>query len=459
VGFLSGILPRHSRNMNAATPLPWSDSPLGETLGTTFRAAFAHAPIAVARCNPQGLIVEMNAAFERALDCSLASPQRLRLAELVSPQDREKTDLLLRDLLDSSGVDSRPDSIAIEARGARPGQASSRWTAWRQPGCEGEPDCALLMVEQKKGEPNNDERNNEERNNDERNNDQLTKGEPSSDLLPAQESLIQNQRWEAVGRLTGGVVHDFNNLLTGVMLYCDLLLSSLDGRDRRRRYADEIRSAIVQSSALVQQLLVFARPQVSSARLLCLNDVAASMRDLLTRLIGENITLDLHLEPALGNVKIDQAQAQQILLNLVLNARDALPNGGRISIETSNCRFQPVAGMVPSGPPAFPYVLLVVGDDGHGMNAETRQRLFEPFFTTKNAGQGTGLGLTTVRSIVTTNRGLIHFESEPGHGTRVMILLPRASQPAESDLLDAASPDSGPLSAKPSQEIKKESLL
>ena len=180
------------------------------------------------------------------------------------------------------------------------------------------------------------------------------------------------------------------------------------------------------------------------------------MHGLLTRLIGENIALDLHLDPALGVVKIDQAQAQQIILNLVLNARDALPNGGRIILETSNCRFQPVAGTVPSGLPAFPCVLLVVGDNGRGMDAETREHLFEPFFTTKNAGQGTGLGLTTVRSIVTTNRGLIHFESEPGRGTRVMILLPRASQAAESDLLDPAHPDSGPPSATPSQEISQE---
>lgn len=240
--------------------------------------------------------------------------------------------------------------------------------------------------------------------------------------------MLQSQRWEAVGRLTGGVVHDFNNLLTGVMLYCDLLLSSLDQRDRRRRYADEIRSAIVQATGLVRQLLVFARPQASPPRLLSLNEIATAMHDLLSRLLGENIKLELQLEPELGAVSIDQAQAQQILLNLVLNARDALPEGGRITVETRNCKFQPVSGAATTaGLPLFPCVLLVVGDNGRGMDAETRERLFEPFFTTKNAGQGTGLGLTTVRSIVTTNRGLIHFESESGRGTRVMILLPRAT--------------------------------
>jgi two-component system cell cycle sensor histidine kinase/response regulator CckA len=278
--------------------------------------------------------------------------------------------------------------------------------------------------------------------------------------VPAEESLLQTQRWEAVGRLAGGVVHDFNNLLTGVMLYCDLLLSSMDARDRRRRYAEEIRSAIVHGTGLVKQLLVFARPQVTPVRALSLNQIARGMQDLLTRLIGENIALELHLDPELGAVTIDQAQAQQVLLNLVLNARDAMPNGGRITVQTSNCRFQPVAeANAPSSLPAFPCVLLVVGDNGQGMDLVTRQRLFEPFFTTKNAGQGTGLGLTTVRSIVTTNRGLIHFESEPGRGTRVMILLPRAPQPAASGLLDTSNPDSGALSPTPIQEIKKESLL
>jgi two-component system, cell cycle sensor histidine kinase and response regulator CckA len=365
----------------------------------------------------------MNPAFERTLDPGVAARRRLRLCELVRPQDRDKTASLLRELLDS-----RRDSIGIEARVAGPGQNSTKLTAWRQPGCAGETDHALLMVE-------------------------------TSSAAPSEEGLVQAQRWEAVGRLTGGVVHDFNNLLTGVMLYCDLLLSGLDVGDCRRRYADEIRSAIVQATGLVGQLLVFARPLATPARLLCLNDIASAMRDLLTRLIGENIALDLHLDPELALVSTDQAQAQQIILNLVLNARDALPNGGRITLETSNCRFQPVAGTTPSGSPAFPCVLLVVGDNGCGMTAETRQRLFEPFFTTKNAGQGTGLGLTTVRSIVTTNRGLVHFESEPGRGTRAMILLPRASQPAESNCPDPASPDSGSPSSTPSQEIKKESLL
>jgi PAS domain S-box-containing protein len=415
--------------MNAAAPLPWSEPTARGNTTTSFRVIFEHAPVAVARCNRQGVIVEMNPAFERTLTRTLgrdvAGGRSLRLCELIPPQDRDQTELLLRDLLDA-----RRDQFGIEAKISGAGEASAKWTAWRQPGCDGEPDHALLIAEH------------------------------GSEAVPAEESPLQTQRWEAVGRLAGGVVHDFNNLLTGVMLYCDLLLSSLDSRDRRRRYADEIRSAVMQATGLVKQLLVFARPQATPARALCLNEIAQSMQDLLTRLIGEDITLDLKLDSELGIVKIDQAQAQQIFLNLVLNARDALPTGGRITIETSNCRFQPLTGTISlSSTPAFPCILLVVGDNGHGMDATTRQRLFEPFFTTKNAGKGTGLGLTTVRSIVASNRGLIHFESEPGCGTRVMILLPRASPSAGPDLLGTANSDLGPQPPKLSQEMKKESLL
>src|SRR6266446_10226752 len=230
------MVPRDISNMNTATPFPWPELSPAENTRTTFSAIFEHAPIAAARCNPQGVIVEMNPAFVRTLNRGLAGRRSLRLSELVSPQDRDTTESLLRDLLAS-----RRDSIGIDAGGAGPDQASAKWTAWRQPGCAGEPDHALLIAEQ------------------------------TGDGLPAEESRLQTQKWEAVGRLAGGVVHDFNNLLTGVMLCCDLLLSSLDPRDRRRRYADDIRSAIVQATGLVRQLLVFARPQSAPARPLLLN--------------------------------------------------------------------------------------------------------------------------------------------------------------------------------------------
>jgi len=280
-------------------------------------------------------------------------------------------------------------------------------------------------------------------------------GPSNENVLEAHQ--LQAQRWEAIGRLTGGVVHDFNNLLTGVMLYCDLLLSTFDARDRRKRYVEEVRLAIAQATGLVQQLLVFTRSQQTPVGPLMLNELAEAMGDLLGRLIGENIALDLRLDRGLGAVSLAASQAQQILLNLVLNARDALPNGGRITIETSNCSFQPMAAEATAPKAVFPCVLLVVTDDGQGMDAATRSRLSEPFFTTK-PGKGSGLGLLTVRTIVAANHGLIHFESEPGCGTRAMILFPRVPRAADSDLPGTTQPKLQ-ATARPLHNVKKESHL
>jgi signal transduction histidine kinase len=322
---------------------------------------------------------------------------------------------------------------------ANPEQTIANWAEWSQPACAEKPDPALDVQNETRDD---------------------SVGNRAQDQIEAcGENSLQMQRWEAIGRLTGGVVPDCNNLLTGVMLYCDLLLSSFDERDRRRRYADEIRSATVQATSLVQQLLVFARPQQSSTHPLDLNEIAQAMCDLVRRLIGENIRLELHLDPQLGAVEIARSQAQQLLLNLALNARDALPNGGRIRIETSNCRLQTVAGREPGKPAtSFPCVLLVVEDNGCGMSAETRERLFEPFFTTKSAARGGGLGLTTVRSIVTTHRGLIHFESEPGRGTRAMILFPCFTSSARANLLGETG-QALHLTTTPLQAVKRDPHL
>jgi signal transduction histidine kinase len=402
--------------------MPWSHPPAPASAGTVFRSTFEHAPMPVARCNSQGTIIETNPAFERAFFRDPARPGSLRIYDLVALQDRECTESLLRDL-----VEGVRRSFWVASRNTPHGPVIGHWAAWRVPALGDVPVHVVLM------------------------------GERDVEAAPAEEETLQGQRWEAVGRLAGGVVHDFNNLLTGVMLYCDLLLSSLEGRDRKLKgYAEEIRSAIVQATGLVSQLLVFARPKTSEVRSLCLNQVAEAMRGMLTRLIGENIALDLRLDPQLGLVKIDASQAQQVVLNLILNARDAMPNGGRIVVETTNCKLQTVTGASPAraGAAVFPCVLLAVSDNGRGMDAHTRKRLFEPFFTTKAAGKGTGLGLTTIRAIVSASRGLIHVESQPGQGTRVMILLPRgagSSVPGAPTISEASQPIS--------QEIKKELLL
>ena len=246
----------------------------------------------------------------------------------------------------------------------------------------------------------------------------------------AQQRLQQAERLETIGRLAGGVAHDFNNLLTGVLLYCDLLLSVVSPTDRARKYAEEIRKAGLQASGLVRQLLTVVRSNKSTPRPISLNEVAEGMRNLLVQLVGRHIELRLRLDPSLGLVKMDPVHVQQILLNLVLNARDALPDGGRISVETGSCKMQilPSKGESNSPSTCLPCALFAVEDNGTGMDESVRAHLFEPFFTTK-AGKGTGIGLATVQDLVSANGGLIHVHSELRRGTRVSVLLPIIPEP------------------------------
>jgi signal transduction histidine kinase len=277
---------------------------------------------------------------------------------------------------------------------------------------------------------------------------QLAEADPDPKLetqLPLEDASVpalaqrlrRAERLEAMGRLAGGVAHDFNNLLTGILLYCDLLMANIEPGHRARKYADEIRKAAMQSSGLVRQLLSIARPTQSQPRLLSLNEVAEGVRNLLLRLIGENIELQLRLDPDLGLVKMDPTQAQQILLNLVLNARDAMPHGGKVVIETRNCKLEVLTeSVLGSGSAAsLPCALMVVEDNGSGMDAATRAHAFEPFFTTK-AGKGTGLGLVTVHDIVSSNGGLIHLDSTVGKGTRITVLLPLVPETAPDSFIE-----------------------
>ena len=246
----------------------------------------------------------------------------------------------------------------------------------------------------------------------------------SADARPEQQ-LAEARGMEAIGRLVSSVAHDFNNLLTGIMLCSDLLLTGLEKASPLRRYAQEIRTASAQSAGMIQQLLAIARQRADDPTLLCLNDAIAGMHNLLTRLIGENVELLTDLARDLRMVSINPAQAQQIILNLVLNARDAMLAGGRITLCTRNCCMDPGKERRPGS------VELEVRDTGCGMDPKTCARVFEPFFTTKKPGKGTGLGLTTIYSIVKKKGGTIEIESEPGRGTRVIVRLPAADpQPA-----------------------------
>jgi PAS domain S-box-containing protein len=250
-------------------------------------------------------------------------------------------------------------------------------------------------------------------------------------LKASEEKLRQAQKMEAVGRLAGGVAHDFNNLLTAINGFSDLLLMSVGKEDPRRAHLEEIRKAGARAAALTGQLLSFSRKQVLAPRVIDLNAVVKGMETMLRRLIGEEITLVAELEPRLKRVVADANQMEQVILNLVLNARDAMPEGGELRIITANRAFrEEERARAVLDAPAGEYALLCVRDTGTGMDAEIQARLFEPFFTTKAKDKGTGLGLSTVYGAVKQAGGTLIVESAPGCGAEFSIFLPEAAKGA-----------------------------
>jgi PAS domain S-box-containing protein len=240
-----------------------------------------------------------------------------------------------------------------------------------------------------------------------------------------EQQFLQAQKMEAVGRLAGGVAHDFNNLLTVITSYSTMALESLRPEDPLHEDITEVRGAAERATRLTKQLLAFSRKQVLRPQPLDLSQMATEMQRMLQRLIGEDMTLDLRLASDLGSVSADPGQIEQVIMNLVVNARDAMPNGGHVIIETANVAFSSELSMTEIGRPAGEYVRLTVTDTGTGMTEETLANLFEPFFTTKSAGAGTGLGLSTVYGIVKQSEGDIHVQSELGRGTTFRLYFPR----------------------------------
>jgi PAS domain S-box-containing protein len=248
-------------------------------------------------------------------------------------------------------------------------------------------------------------------------------------LRETEAQLRQAQKMEAVGRLAGGMAHDFNNLLTVIRGYSELLLGRLGPTDDMRKDMEEVKKAADRASGLTRQLLAFSRRQFIAAKVLDLNALVANMDGMLRRLIGEDIVeLSAELDPSLGAIKADPGQIEQVIMNLVVNARDAMPKGGRLTIETRNVTIGEEVRLDAVGVAPGSYVLLTVRDSGHGMDAETRSHLFEPFFTTKEKGKGTGLGLSTVYGIVKQSGGSIVVESAPGRGSTFRIYFPRVEQ-------------------------------
>jgi signal transduction histidine kinase len=248
------------------------------------------------------------------------------------------------------------------------------------------------------------------------------------ELRASEDELRHAHKMEAVGRLAGGVAHDFNNVLTAIFGYADLLMDQFGKDDPRRADLEEIRRSAERAATLTRQLLAFSRKQVMQPRLLSLNEVVTNLQKLMQRLVSEHISVELELAEGLWPVFADPGQIEQVLMNLAANARDAMPEGGRLDVGTSNLPV--TADMIASVPGVAPgdYAVLTVTDTGAGIPETVRQNIFEPFFTTKDAGKGTGLGLATVYGIVKQTGGGICVTSEEGKGTRFRIFLPRAPE-------------------------------
>jgi two-component system cell cycle sensor histidine kinase/response regulator CckA len=392
-------------------------SPSGADTGTEMRLLFQNAPVGIAQCDCRGNILAMNPALTSMLAGQPQAVQNLRFRDLIPVEGCDSGEGIFRQLMSGERASFQIERF-IQSSGA---PLWLRWTAWGVCGGAHHSDGVLLLAED------------------------------ITESRKQEQRAAQAERLQALGRMAGSIAHDFNNLLTGILLYCDLMLDCLrpecltaehllDGglraSERLRKYAKEIRSASIQATGVVQQLLTLTRPRNQNPHPLSLNTIAEGMRDLLLRLMGENIELCFRLDPGLGMVNMDSAQAHQVLLNLVLNARDAMPGGGRIQLETGNCRLQIFREVSAPGDPgvgplaAIPCVLFVVSDNGAGMEEETRQRVFQSYFTTKEEGRGSGIGLATVHEIVAGGGGLIQVDSAPGRGTRVTVLLPSAGAAA-----------------------------
>lgn len=255
-----------------------------------------------------------------------------------------------------------------------------------------------------------------------------------------EQQLRMAQKMEAVGRLSGGIAHDFNNLLGVILGYIQVIKRNLEPGNSSYEYAEEIEKASRRAVSLTRQLLAFSRQQVLEPVVLILNTLVVDMQKMLPRLIGEDIDLNLNLEPGLGQVKADPGQLEQVLMNLAVNARDAMPDGGKLTIQTAHAEID--AAFVREHPGAVPgrYVTLAVTDTGTGMDPETQAQIFEPFFTTKGRDKGTGLGLATVYGVVKQSNGYITVESEKGKGSLFTIYLPRVEQNAMAPAKSSPEP-------------------
>jgi two-component system sensor histidine kinase EvgS len=365
-----------------------------------FRAIFEQAAIGMAQASLDGRFVQLNQRYSEITGYSREELLQLTIREITHLDDVDRTEQRLAQLLSGE-----LPSCAMEKRYLRKdgGVIWVNLTASLLRSPSGDPLHFIALVQDITGQKRaEDERRNLER------------------------QLLQAQKMESVGRLAGGVAHDLNNHLTVINGYCAMLLDEMGPGDPLREPVGEILLAGNRAAALTQQLMAFSRKQVAEPRVISLNDVVAEAGKMLSRLIGEDIEIITRLDPSLGSVMADPSQMNQVLMNLAVNARDAMPEGGRIVIETLNTDLDEGYAAQHAGVEAGPYVLLSITDTGAGMTQEVMEHIFEPFFTTKGTGAGTGLGLPTVYGIVKQSGGWIWVYSEPGKGSTFKVYFPRA---------------------------------
>ena len=423
-------------SLRAVSDSNQSEAPLGdERLDAAapvsrelFQQLFANAPVGIAVVDRFGQFIEANRA---AGELFCASPQELVGGELINLLNESERAAITARL--AAAADGEVDREPIEIRLERPRERTivlllSRFVAQ---GGEGSP-----LPTASANSPPTDVRDNAH----------------SAGLMlflidvTEQKNLeaqfSQSQKMQAVGQLAGGVAHDFNNLLTAIIGFCDLLL--LRSRPGDPAFADimQIKQNANRAANLVRQLLAFSRQQTLQPRVIDITDVLVELSHLLRRLIGENIELEFGHGRDLGLVKVDQGQLEQVVINLAVNARDAMPNGGRLTIRTANVRPAQALRRAHEVMPAGDYVLIEVRDTGIGIAPDNLARIFEPFFSTKEVGSGTGLGLSTVYGIVKQTGGFVFVDSNPGKGTAFEIYLPRhqASEVVAADRTEAAEP-------------------
>ena len=359
---------------------------------------FEHTPLAVVEWDLQFRVAAWNPSAERIFGYSREEALGQHASFIVPPQFREHVAKIWQELVrERGGVRSTNDNITKDGR-----TISCEWYNTPLVDESGRVLGAASLAQD------------------------------VTERVALEERLRQSQKMEAVGRLAGGVAHDFNNLLTVILGYSQILAEGVPSGSRLADSTAQIKSAADRAAGITRQLLAFSRKQVLSPRVINLNDIMLNLDSLLRRLIGEDIEVLTVPSNDLGSVKADPGQIEQVIMNLALNARDAMPRGGKLTLETTNEQLD--ESYAHRHQPAEPgrYVMLAVSDTGHGMSPETQARIFEPFYTTKEVGKGTGLGLSMVYGIVKQSGGYIWVYSEPDRGTTFKIYLPRVDQPAEA---------------------------